>query len=772
MRRSEQRSYTQTHYDSTWGQAETRPKGHTFTLNESTYTRSRENKPELALLSKKEKIVLRPKKVEPSLSSKIKANLSKNKSRTLVTDWRKAKKPKTLFRSKESFEKNESKTLTNKLGGFRGQNTLRLLQRQNSGKGRPLGGLREKLKNQPVKVSKLPRNHVKLKNFKIRKNLGLKSPTMKKSVKHIGRIESEKHMSTPQHEFPGRRSEALEVETKHFAEEKPPQTPYNFSHIASDLRGSGAYQDEAESKPKAVRAEMRQSEIRVEAEEEAESTAETQVPLNPFARKPNQQLKLDLPDLGVHSSEKEKEDQTNLTDRKVDQLMNRRKTKYSKEVANYIQSKEFLNSPKKPKKKKLCKVIKMKWCKSSKAYVQVTEFEEVSADSEDNYQTPLKSPEAVSGSKPDTSLNRLKKFVNTPKDIKSQLRPEESLLSPPRQPLMYGSHLKKSNSTFAFDSTHDNQPKPDLKKDQSEVGDFKTGSVEPPMKAFARKGTTYFEEKAKHYFPIFENFGECPAWQYRLIIYKMDKNTKTDKIFFNNPTNYTCPEKLLTFDMRGGAAARNMSHSLVANLKCSHRDKVTLASDSSRYHDMSQVVDLARMLKPSLYHDLNALEMDFSFPEDKPKSPKRPKFFKLQEGAQKIGENTFRIGDIEFKDLRGCSNVKSTSNLMTVRPSQSSWTASNGLSKRSQHKSYTNLLSSSQAPVTNRKGTESNFSGVFAAQCGPHNEQLTVDFAVERNNQVCFQRRLHVPIKTSSQLRGSSTRADTGRPLALNYQST
>ena len=189
----------------------------------------------------------------------------------------------------------------------------------------------------------------------------------------------------------------------------------------------------------------------------------------------------------------------------------------------------------------------------------------------------------------------------------------------------------------------------------------------------------------------------------------MDKNSKTDKIFFNNPTNYTAPEKLLVFDTRAPQDQYNLSTTLVRNLQSKQNGKKTEVDPSSKYHSMSEVVNMNKTLKPSLYHDLDALEMDFSFPEDKPKTPPKKVYHKLHNGAEQIDEFTFRIGGIEFKDYRGKSNTKSATNLLTssntksatnlIKPKELSTigqtsSRSQGLTKgETQYKSFTNLPS-------------------------------------------------------------------------------
>jgi hypothetical protein len=719
-RRSEQRTYKGSHFPIDSSFNSTRPKVKTLKIE-------RNIKPMVTRVKSTSQfkpngntsIMKKSKLVQSSLSSKIKANLIKSKSKTFNNNLVKMNKNKTLLKSKESFEKNyfKSSTIKHSNPKLTRTNTFKQFSRQNSGKASTVlklrGGLRQKLKNGNKDLKNLPKKNFDLKK---RKFLPKKYVTEQRNIKHIGQIEPEKR-----NEVEEKIRESVVIANIDYDQSKDVEIPISKSPYKENIELMDQLPNE-NSKNDTLFTERQSEKIQINDEPETEKKEEIKknenfrtpqknedppIQLNPFARKNNEQIDLKLPDLGVISNEKEKEDQTNLTDRKVDQYLNRRKTKYSKEVANYLQEKEKQEeSPQKVKKKtKMVKVIKMKWRESIKAYAQVTEYEE--HVEEEVMKTPVKSPIVLDNDSEKVDINRLKKFVNTPKNIKSQLRPEEdnmrtSLPKSESQPKMFD--FKKSHSTFNLQS---NLKDTDLtnKSQKQTTGSTKKSENSQIHKGFQRQGTTFYEEKKKHFFPIFENFGDCPESQYRLIIYKMDKNSKTDKIFFNNPTNYTFPDKLLTFDMNDTSVPANMSHSLISNLKCSQTENTTKVDVSSRYHDMSSVVNLKKTLKPSLYHDLNALEMDFSFPEDKPKSPKKPKFLKLHNGAEQIDEFTFRIGGIEFKDYRGKANAQSTSNLQTLRNSTITSTSSTSrLGKTIQHKSTSNLLSNSYVLGTTRNG--------------------------------------------------------------------
>ena len=409
--------------------------------------------------------------------------------------------------------------------------------------------------------------------------------------------------------------------------------------------------------------------------------------------------------------------------------MNRRKTQYSKNMAKYIEEKEKeendelniktpIKSNKKVKKKKMVKVIKMKWRKSIQAYAKVTEYEEHSVESNEIVkETPKKNLTLDINTINNTpnkedqnnlDINRLKKFVNTPKNIKSQLRPEDnqkSLVNSASNKALkpqLSFDIKKSHSTInlGLNSNKNNNSKSSAQNTELKESNYTPVIPEENeniMKKFTRRETTFYQDKARDFFPIFENFGDCPENHYRLIIYKMDKNSKTDKIFFNNPTNYTFPEKLLTFDINANKEHNNLSKILVKNLKAKRNGKNTNVRPNSKYHSMSEVVNMKKTLKPSLYHDLNALEMDFSFPEDRPKTPPKKVYHKLHNGAEQIDEFTFRIGGIEFKDYRAMENTKSASNLPTANnKSKIERTSSQNqrlIKGETKHKSFTNLPS-------------------------------------------------------------------------------
>lgn len=681
-RRSEQRSYNGPHFPTSIYN-DIRPKVKTVNLTRETAPIvNRVNSKSHFKVKDNTSIIKNNKPLQPSLSSKIKANLNKSKNKTLGSNIIKLNKNKTLLRTKQSFEKNyfKAKTIKDSNQKLVRKNTLKQFSRQNSGKAMmnlKKGGLRQKLKQNTFGFKR----QLSKKDSKNMKVIPKKIQFGREKIKHIGNIKPETQDTIKESVLISNME--YEKKDQEIAVTKTPKEDNNELMI---MGNSVEGKDDNMKTP----------------QKDAQEEEDNEITLNPFMRKSNQHIDLKLPDMGLISNEKDKENQTNLTDRKVDEYMNRRKTKYSKEVAKYIEDTEEIRSP--LKKKKKVKVIKMKWRNSIKAYAKVTEYEE-KTDEEEELKTPVKSPIQLKEESNEMDINRLKKFVNTPKNIKSQLRPEDNLLSPLKntsQKQIFD--FKKSHSTFNLQSTMKdtkNKDKSIPAKEISQLDDQNT-----VLKTFQRRETTFFEEKKKHFFPIFENFGNCPRSMYRLIIYKMDKNSKTDKIFFNNPTNYTFPEKLLTFDIEDSRIPQNMSHSLVWNLKCEHQETITKVDQSSRYHDMSQVVNLNKTLKPSLYHDLNALELDFSFPEDKPKSPKRPKFFKLGNGAEQIDEFTFRIGGIEFKDYRGKKNAQSSTNLHTSNSKSSSHLLSgtNSRMRITQNKSTSNLLSNSHVMSTSRNG--------------------------------------------------------------------
>lgn len=671
---------------------------------------------------------------EGSLSSKIKANLFKNKTKHSNLNLIKMNKNKTLIETKKKMEKSyfKSNTIKNSKQKLSKQNTLKTFSRQNSGKYSKPFQFKKDIRanytptnNKPYGLHKLKPKIQKPIKFLKEKSIPLQK---KPKIKHIGNILPEPQIK------PNPQTQLLTTESSKEIKTSTLIHNINFSNQEtradtlpreSELRSLPRISEPRELPVQAMNVFDQEKDLNqiletFQEKDEVElnkvdSGEEEEADFNPFKRKPEAKLDLDLPDLGVVSNEKEKEGQTNLTDRSVDQYLNRRKTKFSKEVAKYIADKEEEEELKTPTKNAAInrkKVIRLKWRNSKNAYVQVVEYEDVPVEkSEKRYQTPEKTKEE----KEELNIKRLKKFVNTPKNIKSQIRGEEDpsnlITSATKPDLKMDNNIfnfKKSHSTYNLQS-HTKEEKPlklNLEEERS-VDNTKMHEKcpSPPVvnKTFQRKHTTFYEEKAKHYRPIYENFGECPANEYRLIIYKMDKNSKTDKIFFNNPTNYSFPEKLLVFDTRSTVDPSNMSFELVSNLKTTQQEKKMLINPESRYYDMSQVVNLEKTLKPSNYHDLNALQMDFSFPEDKPKSPVKPKFFNLVNGAEQIDEFTYRIGGIEFKDYRGKNNSKSASVLPNL-PSTTRTTSNshNTLSRGgTQHKSYTFLPRKTQHITSN-----------------------------------------------------------------------
>ena len=511
--------------------------------------------------------------------------------------------------------------------------------------------------------------------------------------------------------------------------------------------------------------------------------------LNPFTRNNSESLMLDLPDLGIKSSEKEKEDQSNLTDREVDIYLNRRKTKYSKEVASYLLAQDNLqsNGPRTSEirtsqnlrntdstevsRNKLVKNVKMKWVESLGAYSKVTEYENllvndfVGRESERRaspsfLQTPkldknkqqgvskkmknklkieIKEPSKLAddnvlsmltpdNSKNNSSLDGLKKFVNTPKNLTCEpllVNLQPGLInSISTKNLIKASNfdLKKSYSTYnlqqnssksiSIKSSKNSKDCRNSAKEAPSLSIFQTHALSKEKKLdkkpfnrrnFDRRVTTYFEEADRFFRPIYEDFGDCPKDLYRLVIFMCEKNCKTDKLFFNNPTNFIEPKMLIDFDSKNPRVKGNNTSTLVEALKCSHSDNFTAVTNKSIYHDMSQVVLKEKTLRPSMYHNLEAFEDDFSFPEDIIPSPKKPQIHHIGEGVEQIDEFTFKIGGIEFKDYRGKSGSKSStkqvsSSLLPDKNDQRK-APSMKLSKTDyQYKSSTNLHSE-EVPV-------------------------------------------------------------------------
>lgn len=719
-----------------------------------------------------------------SLSNKIKANLIKTKNKTSTLSLIKRHKNKTILHKKpldRSFLK--SRTIKDQKHRLIRQNTSKMFSRQNSGAtSKPFQFRKEAKFGRTLTLEKFKSKYKKSEANSLTKD----NDADREKVKHIGDIQPEEQVPEPivnairQSDQKERAESSKNIDNStviHQVSYSNQDTRTDTFERQSELRSLPRNsQDRVFANPQEVFLESdnfleskvleSNQEIKFAKEEKTvpefevpESQEDPDISLNPFVRKPESKLEIKLPDLGVVSSEKEKEKQSNLTDRSVDQFLNRRKTKFSKEVSQFIAENEDLE-PRTPVKssvqKKRKKIIKMRWRNSLKAYVQVVEYEDVEEPRQ--YDTPRESQNQVftpnqveaKGEKQELNINRLKKFVNTPKNIKTQFPHDGN--SPSLQMSSSTKKLakdnvfnfKKSHSTYDLQSStnDDTNPKNNiLPKEGSEPQP--PSSERKVNRGFQRKHTTFYEEKARHYRPIYENFGDCPANEYRLIIYKMDKNSKTDKIFFNNPTNYTFPEKLLVFDTKSTRDSGNLSFQLVANLKCSREDKKTVVSASSRYKDLSSVVNMGKTLKPSNYHDLKMLETDFSFPEDKPKSPKKPTFFKLSNGAEQIDEFTYRIGGIEFKDYRGKSNTKSASNMLAgARASQPRTFVSNQLSKKeAQHKSYTFLparTATHESSNSRSRGltTPGNLSSSVLAPYGTRNPEdwnLTQNYSTVQN---------------------------------------
>ena len=253
-----------------------------------------------------------------------------------------------------------------------------------------------------------------------------------------------------------------------------------------------------------------------------------------------------------------------------------------------------------------------------------------------------------------------------------------------------------------------------------------------------RRVTTYFDDQEKDYRPIYQDYGECPTNCYRLIIFKSEPNTINDKIFFNNPRNFVEPNLLIAFDTNNSNHQKNTSYDLTLRLKCIQRDNFTTASNSSIYYNMSQIVQNNKTLRPSNYHDLNALEEDFSFPEDQPKTQakSKPQSFGL-EGAIKIDDETYEINGFRFKIQNptqkspGLSSSKSAQNLHTSNQLHvsKSPTINRTLTRTkgdTQYKSYSNLHQRSHT-------TNENLSNQYNTN-NPTQESVVINNSILTNN--------------------------------------
>lgn len=284
-------------------------------------------------------------------------------------------------------------------------------------------------------------------------------------------------------------------------------------------------------------------------------------------------------------------------------------------------------------------------------------------------------PEAKSK---DPKLEELKKFVNTPKKLNPQVffeKDKNGMINSASTKNIFKSNkldMKKSHSTYALPEASQSKAEtldhaqafanitPKLNKPKIEIDNKHN------FRNFGRRQTKYFEEAEKNYLARFEDFGRCPENEYRMVVFRMEKRFQADKIFFNNPINFIEPEMRIQVRTETPQSRNNTTGGLIANLKCQHNGSLTTVRPDSLYHDMSQVVLQKKTLKPSVYHDLAALEEDFSFPEDIPKAPREPVFHKISSGAKQIGENTFMVGGIEFKVMKSKNHSKSATNLHSL----------------------------------------------------------------------------------------------------------
>ena len=447
--------------------------------------------------------------------------------------------------------------------------------------------------------------------------------------------------------------------------------------------------------------------------------------INPFTRKDNSGYKLDLPDLGVVSTEFDKDQQTNLTDREYDLFINRRKTKYSKPDADKIREKDRLldverkdsrlldpeRNNNKDRKTSQVRTVKRVFDPLSQKFVEVVQYKDGPVHKQDTnrlartydftqngsilspsnmhkvqkkishqleidvkderqsqlgYNTTNKAGLSTVKSPVNVPQNVNRFFNQTPKhsEQESQIKrkPNGIVNSASTKNLksQIPFELKKSKSTIELPKEKQNKGIKQLQRNQemhqSNVFPKHKTNKNPKVQMSTRDKNKRRATDNMHYEPIYEDFGACPKHLYRLVIFKTEKNSKTDKIFFNNPTNYTTPEQLLCFNTKNSDAKFNTSSRLIDKLKCTQNANFIAPLSKSRFYDMSQVVAKEKHLRPSMYHNLEAFEDDFSFPEDKPPTPKKPKMHHFGASGQiieKIDENTFKLGGIEFKDTSG-----------------------------------------------------------------------------------------------------------------------
>lgn len=529
--------------------------------------------------------------------------------------------------------------------------------------------------------------------------------------------------------------------------------------------------------------------------------------LNPFTRKDDDFKISYLPDNGVESSEKQKEKTTNMV-LDTDELYqrSRKKTKYSKDVANqlaFIES--YNNTSERTSENRVLRVserrepprlshsrvsisrnldgresqmregssskkYKYVYDKQQAKYVRIEVFEnidEVSETSKPSIPSEIKNISTITETVEDyknivkTSINLKidKNIIDNPTnpviDLAQPLNTLQTSLSTKNLIKKDDKIIKKSHSTMNFNSNQTDKhieiysnknimediyssqvenKKFDIFDDKKESPNRNNSISKNPhlRRNLERRVTTFFEEQEKYFRPIYQDFGECPDHMYRLVIFISEKNSKTDKIFFNNPMNFVEPKMLINFNLNKSENNNNTSKILSQNLKCLHKHNFISAAPESLYYNMSQIVQSNKTLRPSMYHDVTAMEEDFSFPEDKPKEKPqtKPSSFGLA-GAIQIDEDTYEINGYQFKvqkslkSHQGLSSSKSAQNLHTSSLVANQTNINNQIKplgkikRENQYKSYTNLPQRSHTtvestlnvpkhePIINRNGTAS-----------------------------------------------------------------
>lgn len=530
--------------------------------------------------------------------------------------------------------------------------------------------------------------------------------------------------------------------------------------------------------------------------------------LNPFTRKDDGFKISYLPDNGVESSEKEKEKNTNLLlDTDEFYQRSRKKTKYSKDVANQLEfienfNENYKNTVERTSENRVIRIserrdpprlshsrvsisrnldgresqmregssskkYKYVYDKQQAKYVRIEVFEnidEVSESSKPSIPSEIKNIPTITETVEDfknivkTSINLKidKNIIDNPTEPINPILPNTTLqtsLSTKNLIKKDEKVIKKSHSTMNFNSSQTDKhidiysnkniiediyssqienKKFDIFDDRKEPSNKNNSIPKNPhlRRNLERRVTTFFEEQEKYFRPIYQDFGECPDDKYRVVIFISEKNSKTDKIFFNNPTNFVEPKMLINFDLGNSANNSNTSKILSQNLKCVHKHNFISAAAESLYYNMSQIVQNNKTLRPSIYHDVQAMEEDFTFPEDKPKekAQAKPASFGLA-GAVQIDEDTYEINGYQFKVQKslkphqGLSSSKSAQNLHTNSFVSNETNLNNqikplGKIKRdNQYRSYTNLPQRSHTtvesslnvpkhePIVNRNGT-------------------------------------------------------------------